>query len=294
MNIHIILPIVIVIAIIIYYDHIHQEEPLQEGLSNDLKKITNSVKKVSKTVKKVANSVKKLENIFKCPINLFSNLHICSLYYAQDIIFFFLWLFVYLNMYFFLYWPIKLLSLLLCAISKKSLCFSIKPSDICISKRAFFSAIEQPYYTITGKHLLNRTSKDIKRCYCVPYPPFTTPFVKNAIRPLTGFRSIESKFSAFTTAMGAVYVGIPIILMGFIYFVSPFYRNKEDESKPEYELDIIHHPSLVDDKPMDLIKDVMGNNTTDSIKDVMDNNQMGSNNIMSTMGSNLMGAITKT
>ncbi len=273
MNIHIILPIVIVIAIIIYYDHIHQEDPLQEGLSNDLKKITNSVKKVSKTVKKVANSVKKLENIFKCPINLFSNLHICSLYYAQDIIFFFLWLFVYLNMYFFLYWPIKLLSLLLCAISKKSLCFSIKPSDICISKRAFFSAIEQPYYTITGKHLLNRTSKDIKRCYCVPYPPFTTPFVKNAIRPLTGFRSVESKFSAFTTAMGAVYVGIPIILMGFIYFISPFYRNKEDESNP-----IITEDSL-DKIPTSLI----GN--TDTLSNIMGNkdplsNIFGDNNPM--------------
>ncbi len=172
-------------------------------------------------------------------------------------------------MYFFLYWPIKLLSLLLCAISKKSLCFSIKPSDICISKRAFFSAIEQPYYTITGKHLLNRTSKDIKRCYCVPYPPFTTPFVKNAIRPLTGFRSVESKFSAFTTAMGAVYVGIPIILMGFIYFVSPFYRNKEDESNPI----IKSGPSLdnIDNIPSSLL-----DNKTGPFSKILGDDPMGS------------------
>ena len=226
MNIHIILPIVIVISVIYYY-HIHQEEPVREGLSNDLKKLTNSVKKVSKSVKKVTDSVKKIQNIFKCPINLFSNLHICSRYYATDFIFFCLWAFIYFNMYILIYAPIKLISLFLCLVSKKSLCFKINPSDICISKRSFFSAIEQPYYTITKKNFLNRTSKDIKRCYCVPYPPLIPSFIKNAIRPLTGFKSIEKKFSMMSTALGGLYIGVPIVVMGFIYFISPFYKSKD-------------------------------------------------------------------
>jgi hypothetical protein len=229
MNIHIILPIVIVIAIIYYY-HIHQEEPLREGLSNEIKKVTNAVKKVSNDVKKVTSSIKTIENMFKCPINLFSNLHICARFYAFDFIFFCIWAFVYLNMYILLYLPIKLVSLFMCLVSSKSLCFTINPSDICISKRSFFSAIEQPFYTITGKNFLNRTSKDIDRCYCIPYPPLIPSFIKDAIRPLTGFQSIEKKFSIMSTALGGLYIGVPIIVMGFIYFVSNFSNNGDDQT----------------------------------------------------------------
>ena len=231
MNIHIILPIVIVIAIIYYY-HIHQEEePLREGLSNEIKKLTNTVKKVSKDVKKVTNSVKQIQKIFKCPINLFSNLHICARFYALDFIFFCIWAFVYFNMYILLYIPIKLVSLLLCLVSKKSLCFKINPSDICISKRSFFSAIEQIAHPIVGKNILNRTSKDIDRCYCIPYPPLIPSFIKNAIRPLTGFQSIEKRFSMMNTVLGGLYIGVPIVVMGFIYFVSKFYNNTANAVK---------------------------------------------------------------
>lgn len=202
-------------------------------ITDSIKKLSNTVKKVSDAVKKVTDSVAKIQKMFECPINLFSNLHICAPYYSMDFLFFILWVFLYFNMFIAIYIPIKLLSLLLCLTTSKTLCFTINPSDICISKRSFFSAIEQAFYTITRKHLLNRTSKDINKCYCIPYPPLIPNFVKDAIRPLTGFKSIESKVSDISGAlnkfMSSLYIGIPIIIFGFIYLAGSYY-NKNDIS----------------------------------------------------------------
>lgn len=125
----------------------------------------------------VIKQLNQITGLLKCPVSIFSNIPRCGLYYIEDLIVLLIWFIIWLLCYFFIFLPVLGIMKLYNAAGGKYFCKSIRYQDVCPSK-PFITEMIELCFKFFGFKILLRTSKDIKKCYCV------SP-LKMAFQPLT-------------------------------------------------------------------------------------------------------------
>jgi hypothetical protein len=157
-----------------------------------------------------------IEKQLKCPFNILKNLNKCVAFYLIDVLLFVIWGIVYILCYFIIYLPVLLANAIICFCIKDWFggCFTIKPNDICPSKKSIALGLETVYNTFTGGNYFYRTKKNIDQCYC------TRP-IKRTLDPLDKFTSVYSGLSGNSMGtIGATALIVPLGIFVLLYYFS--------------------------------------------------------------------------
>lgn len=185
-------------------------------------------KDFTKPIKNLTKGLNKIQKILKCPVNIISNFNKCGWFYTLDIIIWILhWIpfFISLTTVFIpaqiIFWLIVLMNrgnlkynFLKKVMSKNILLkkwYILDIDTFTVTQKRFATLIETIYYYLSGgKRLLNRSSSDISKCYCMPP-------IKLIFNPLTGFKPFSlSKFSTMNMPFMSLIILSIIFIPAFI------------------------------------------------------------------------------
>jgi hypothetical protein len=216
------LGIIIFVAIIFIFEYEDSlNPPLVEGLK--LKDLTRNVSKMSNKVndgfKKVGKEFKKIGDVLKCPISIFSNIPLCGLYYLEDLVVLLIWFLLWLLCYFFIYLPIVVIMKMYNAAGGKYFCKSIRHQDVCPTKQ-FIGEIMELCFQFFGFKILLRSSKDVKKCYCIPplkmaFQPLTNMKYSNKLKKMANSNDEKSHSERIFISMLVIGVVFAINLYGY-------------------------------------------------------------------------------
>ena len=207
----------LIVGIIICIGYIQYEQPpVQEGLS--LKSLDKGFKKLGKDVSKATKGLSNLLDILACPIKLFTNIHICALYFLEDTVALLIWLFFFLITFVIIYLPTAFFNDLYCRLGGQYYCKNrLTYKDVCPSKQ-FIAEFIELCFKFFGMKFLLRSKSDLEKCYCIPP-------IKWLFQPLTEMKLLKKLSSLYGNDDSTRFV-VAISILCLIVFLNIFGRRK--------------------------------------------------------------------
>jgi len=178
-------------------------EPIKKPIDQMIKQIKDIFDSIAYAFKQIAD----INELIECPTRLFTNIEKCGVFFSYDVVMIIVHLLIkWIPVFLLIYIPLTPVAIALNYIMMTEM-FTFELDDICPGKDTLCFIVEFFYYSMGNKkYILNRSSDDLHKCYCI-YP------IRAFFDPYTSFHlnEMESEEQAKTVFIIALCILICVI-----------------------------------------------------------------------------------